>query len=280
MRYLGLELDSRWRFEAHFDRLVPRVQGVATLLDCLMPNLGGPEERVRRLYVGVVRSMALYESPVWTSDLMTRWRSRMLLCRVQRHMAIRVARGYRTISHEAAAVLAGVVPFDLQAETDADIYRPLQILRRSGAAPPDGAVEEWRRRARLMKVLTGHGCFGEYLLRIGAEATAECHQCGAEVGSAQHMLEECPAFWSERRALKNVVGWDLSPPTVVAAMVESEGSWRAMSSFCEAVLSRKEDDERVRERSDPVRIERKRMRRAGWRRLPTASTASGGAGPF
>ena len=33
---------------------------------------------------------------------------------------------------------------------------------------------------RVTQVLTGHGCFGEYLKRIGAEATAGCHHCEAQ----------------------------------------------------------------------------------------------------
>lgn len=35
--------------------------------------------------------------------------------------------------------------------------------------------------ARVTQVLTGHGCFGEYLKRIGAEATAGCHHCEAQI---------------------------------------------------------------------------------------------------
>ncbi|KOC63910.1 hypothetical protein WH47_02406, partial [Habropoda laboriosa] len=51
-------------FEEHFDLLVPRVERAATALCRLLPNLGGPNEWVRRLYEGVVRSMTLYGSPV------------------------------------------------------------------------------------------------------------------------------------------------------------------------------------------------------------------------
>ena len=46
---------------------------------------------------------------------------------------------------------------------------------------------------RVTHVLTGHGCFGEYLHRIGKEATAHSHHCDASVDSAQYTLEYCPA---------------------------------------------------------------------------------------
>jgi len=57
MRYLGLVLDSKWTFTQHFANLVPRAQAAARNLSRLMPNLGGPGDRARRLYMGVVQSI-------------------------------------------------------------------------------------------------------------------------------------------------------------------------------------------------------------------------------
>ncbi|XP_011152747.2 uncharacterized protein LOC105191210 [Harpegnathos saltator] len=39
---------------------------------------------------------------------------------------------------------------------------------------------------RTTQVLTGHGCFGEYLCRIGKERTTQCHHCDADHDSVQH----------------------------------------------------------------------------------------------
>ena len=47
---------------------------------------------------------------------------------------------------------------------------------------------------RITQILTGHVCFGEYLRRIGAERTASCHHCDAELDTAQHTLPEFRAF--------------------------------------------------------------------------------------
>uniref|UniRef100_A0A2H1VT90 SFRICE_037622 n=1 Tax=Spodoptera frugiperda TaxID=7108 RepID=A0A2H1VT90_SPOFR len=69
---------------------------------------GGANASCRRLYAGIVRSMALYGAPVWAPNLMRR-PARALLTS-QRVMAIRVIRGYRTISGEAANLLAGLPP--------------------------------------------------------------------------------------------------------------------------------------------------------------------------
>ncbi|XP_018358553.1 PREDICTED: RNA-directed DNA polymerase from mobile element jockey-like [Trachymyrmex cornetzi] len=50
MKYLGLILDSRWNFKAHFEELAPKLERSAYSLGRLLPNLGGPSYGVRRLY--------------------------------------------------------------------------------------------------------------------------------------------------------------------------------------------------------------------------------------
>jgi hypothetical protein len=115
MRYLGLAIDSGWTFGLHFDLLVPKVTAAANALCGLLPNIGGAGIGVRRLYQGVIRSRVLYGAPIWAGDLMAKRRSLTLLRRLHRTAAIRIARGYRTISHESASVLAASPPFELQA---------------------------------------------------------------------------------------------------------------------------------------------------------------------
>ena len=133
---------------------------------------------------------------------------------------------------------------------------------------------------RVTQVLTGHGCFGEYLHRIWKEATARCHHCDASVDSAQHTLEFCPAWAWPRRDLIVDIGWDLSPPAIHGALLASERGRRAVTSFCEQVMLRKEAAERVRVRSShPERIDRRgRGRRRGhaWTRRPRAAVLPGG----
>jgi hypothetical protein len=58
--------------------------------------------------------------------------------------------------------------------------------------------EAWRDQGgvpltfRTTRMLTGHGVFGEYLLKIGREVTSTCHHCREEEDTAQHTLEFCP----------------------------------------------------------------------------------------
>lgn len=60
MRYLGVELDNNWKIHEHFRLLSPWLRGTATALSRLLPNLEDPNDKPRRLYAGVMESMALH----------------------------------------------------------------------------------------------------------------------------------------------------------------------------------------------------------------------------
>ncbi|XP_039311327.1 uncharacterized protein LOC120359085 [Solenopsis invicta] len=115
-------------------------------------------------------------------------------------------------------------------------------------------LDEWVGRPfgglsyRTTQVLTGHGCFGEYLCRIKKEPTTRCHHCGAARDSAQHTLVDCPAWEELRGVLRAEIGNDISLPPIISQMVGRESAWKAVSSFCEQVMLQKEEAEKVRER--------------------------------
>ena len=120
---------------------------------------------------------------------------------------------------------------------------------------------------RLVQVLTGHGCFGEYLHRVvGREPTTGCHHCVAERegrDTAQHTLEHCPAWANERLFLAPHFGDEFELSTMVLTM-DSKDAFEAMVSFCEQIMSQKETAERERE-CDPA-ADLARRRRPGRRR--------------
>jgi hypothetical protein len=250
--------------------------------------------------------MALYGSPVWAATLTPR--NRTLLRQTQRVMAVRVIRGYRTVSYEAACAMAGTPPWDLEAKALAKVYRCSANVRREGARPSPEMVLRWRERAqrelnrewllrletptaghrtilalqpclqewisrghgsltyRLVQILTGHGCFGRYLHRIGREPSPRCLECGADEETAQHALEQCPAWSAQRQSLIATIGANLSLPAVVQAMAHSARSWAAVASFCEHVMLQKEAAERRRE-VDPLAAPNRRRRPGRNRRL-------------
>ena len=239
MKYLGLVLDSRWNFVEHFRRLAPKLQRAGAALKRLLPNLGGPNASCRRLYAGIVRSMALYGAPVWARSL--RLRPAQQLNASQRVMAIRMVRGYRTVSREAASLLAGLPPWDLEAKVLAHMWELREEAKRRGVTPLPREIaaqrtelrrdlmaawrvrlsqpsaghativaisplfEEWLERRhgvltfRLTQVLTGHGCFGRFLFRIKREETPGCHHCVDRPEDTVEHTVEVCPAWAEHR---------------------------------------------------------------------------------
>ncbi|XP_026316046.1 uncharacterized protein LOC113227367 [Hyposmocoma kahamanoa] len=217
----------------------------------------------------------MYGAPIWANSLTAQGKT--LLRRPQRVITVRVSRAYRTTSYEAACVMA-----ELSSEGEKPLLEHINRwrinIRRAvfrkwqekleeprsghwtiGAIRP--VLAKWADRSwggisyHLAQVLTGHGCFGKYLCRVGREPTTAC-----------------PAFDEQRSTLTAVVGHDLSLLTVVRAMVGSERAWNAVASFCTDVLPRKEAAEQEREEdpsSHPMRRKRLGRRRLAYaRQLP------------
>ncbi|KAJ8708311.1 hypothetical protein PYW07_010436 [Mythimna separata] len=209
-------------------------------------------------------------------------------------MAIRMVRGYRTISREAANLLAGLPPWYLEATVLVRMHDLRVEMQRRGETPLPRLVAVWRtgfRRDlrvawrlrlsqpsaghavitavsplfevwlerghgglsfRMTQVLTGHGKFGRFRHRIKKERTPGCRHCvDRSKDTVEHRVEVCPT-WAEYRRIpvEAVGGGDLSRQALVQVMIRSEEGWRAVASFCEAVILVKEaaDRERVRER--------------------------------
>lgn len=62
--YLGLIISHNWKWNAHFEALMPKAIKVGASLGRLMPNVGGPGLRARKLYLNVAHSILLCRSGV------------------------------------------------------------------------------------------------------------------------------------------------------------------------------------------------------------------------
>ncbi|XP_063822164.1 uncharacterized protein LOC135072142 [Ostrinia nubilalis] len=320
MKYLGLTLDGRWHFSPHFNGLASRLLKAAGALSWPLPNLEGPQTRYRRLYAGVLRSMVLYGAPIWT-DALNKRENAALMRRPQRAIAQKVARIYRTVGHAVACVLAGTPSLGArswdqkargkrpaperrgavrQEEREIMIDRRKEDMTRAqfGCRTLDAigpVLDQWLELPhgfltfRLAQVLTD-GCFGvgDKCILLCRHHTAEesplYHKCGAADDTVQHTLAVCTGWEEQRRVLTAVVGRDLLLPSLVNAMLGSEGCWMVVAFFCEEIFFQKEAAERERE-NDPLASSLRRRRR-GWRRrlydrstLPTdGGQQAGGAG--
>lgn len=122
----------------------------ANALCDLLPNIGESGFEVRQLYEGMVRSRVLYGAPVWAVGLPRSGHSLLLLRRLQRITTTRIVRGYRTISHVSASMLAAPPPFELQALALGRLCHHMRGLCSGGDTPSAGqSVCDVREEARF-----------------------------------------------------------------------------------------------------------------------------------
>jgi len=150
IRYLGVRLDTRLTFAAHVRTVAKKAITSATALSRLMPNIEGPGQWKRRLLASVVESQLLYAAPVWADTVLASARTVTLLVRAQRLIALRVIRAYRTVSDEAALVLAGMPPADLLALERARLKTSFSNLPQPGEGPQSRASIRRRERSTTL----------------------------------------------------------------------------------------------------------------------------------
>jgi hypothetical protein len=68
IKYLGMVIDRRLLFKAHICEVSAKAEKTTNQLRCLMPNIGGPKQLRRRLYVAVTQSV-LYGASSWAGTL-------------------------------------------------------------------------------------------------------------------------------------------------------------------------------------------------------------------
>ncbi|KAL4096908.1 hypothetical protein QTP88_021783 [Uroleucon formosanum] len=129
--YLGVILDKRLTFAAHAITVVTKAARSAAALS--RHNIGGPAQWKRRLLASVVESQLLDATPVWIPAIVEVARTRSILIRPQRSAALRVIRSYRTVSDEAALVLACMLPANLLGHLRERTSDPDCVLQRSPA---------------------------------------------------------------------------------------------------------------------------------------------------
>jgi ribonuclease HI len=122
MKYLGIIFDSKLTFREHINYMVEKcTKLIFALSKSAKLNWGLKNAALKTIYTGGILPLLLYGAPVWRKAIdKASYKARLL--RVQRLMNIKMAKAYRTVSHEALCVLTGTMPIDLKIEQEARIY--------------------------------------------------------------------------------------------------------------------------------------------------------------
>ncbi|KAH8341777.1 hypothetical protein KR074_005620 [Drosophila pseudoananassae] len=115
-----------------------------------MLNCRGPKQGRRLLLQTVCSATMLHAAPLWADAAKTMSYTKGLNS-TYRLCALRVCSGYRTISDDAALVIAGSVPIDLFAAERQELYQALIALSEQTPAATHRLLKESSRATSIQK---------------------------------------------------------------------------------------------------------------------------------
>ena len=111
IKYLGI-FDSKLTFREHVNYVADKCKKLIFQLEkSAKLNWGLGHKALQTIYLGGIQPLLTYGAPVWsTATRKENYKAR--ITRVQRLINIKMAKAYRTASHEALCVLTGMMPID------------------------------------------------------------------------------------------------------------------------------------------------------------------------
>ena len=115
-------MDSKFNFNEHIKYTTDRCTKLINALSkSARLNWGLKQEALRIIYSGAILPQLLYAAPVWAEAIQKKC-NKDKYTRVQRLISLRIARAYRTISHEALCILTGLTPIYIKVEEVVTLY--------------------------------------------------------------------------------------------------------------------------------------------------------------
>lgn len=269
VKYLGVWLDTKMTFAEHIKQATVKAEKTVSALAKLMPNIGGPRSSRRKVLSSVAHSQILYGAPAWHTALQNKKLVQKLIG-TQRKMTLRVCSAYRTVSAEAACVIAGIPPIDLQVIERKQRYTGVNkdaarnnLMLNWQQKWDNGEHGRWTHRLLpniqtwlnrpfgeidyfLTQALSGHGCFHKYLYDRRRSETFNCPYCGDE-DDVEHTLFLCPN-WEEARAIyQSASDRVFNETNMTESLVQNEQSWQWAYRTIRLIIETKERDSRRRQ---------------------------------
>ncbi|CAH2218226.1 jg13488 [Pararge aegeria aegeria] len=139
IKILGLTIDQSLTFNAHMRSTCKKVQAIyKKLCRAAKVSWGLHPEVIKTIYTAVVEPIVLYAASAW-APATKKLGVRRQLNAVQRTFAQKITKAYRTVSLNAAMILAGILPLDLRVQEAAALYKAKKGVFHQ--LPDDRAIE-------------------------------------------------------------------------------------------------------------------------------------------
>lgn len=264
IKYLGVYLDKDLKMRSHVKHQADKAEKLITALSKIMPRMGGPKHKNRILYAHVIWSVVLYAAPTWHRGILTKKYLNMLE-RINRNLALRVCRGYRTISTNALYVIAKIPPMQLLIQERIDVHngmaknaareKLLEDWQQKWQNTADGwtrklipQLKKWYKHEgdisyHLTQCLSGHGVFNQYRHRIKKASNNTCWFCEAE-DSAEHTLFHCKKWNEKRKSLSTEINSQVDVNNMIDELISSDKKWDAINKYIKEIMMEKQKYER------------------------------------
>lgn len=281
VKYLGVVLDRPRTGTAHVNYATSKAMNTCRKLSRIMPRRGGATEAKRRLLASAATSAVLYGAPTWAEKALSSKRNREKLASTQRIIALRVARAYRTVSSKAALVLSGLIPWELLAEErtkrykddssdETDLREKTMVSWQAAWDKEEGGnttrwtkrlipnLKAWVSRTHgdtsyyLTQILSGHGSFQTYMVKIGKTQVATCVLCDSgEEDDVTHTVLRCEKLKEIRERAAALMEDQQTVEKIIQRMLGSDQEWQTIAEALENIMRKK--DELEQERRERVR---------------------------
>lgn len=241
VKYLGLVLDPDLNFKAHAEKTCLKATKTFHALSAILGAKNAKTAR-RRIIARVVEGQLLYGCEIWMGKMANT--ALHELEAVQKRAAVKIVRGFKSMSGEGALVLAGMVPLGMQAEARKTNFQREKRMKK------DELLKRWQERwsktnptwtrslipqielwinrkhgeltSHMTEVLSGHGNFGSFLKVTNRKENGQCPYCNTQE-TVRHQMLYCPRFDKERHAAGLQAECD--PRTIVKIMLKSQEHW-------------------------------------------------------
>lgn len=266
VKYMGIHIAKDAALTHHLKKACTAAVEKLNTLQRVMPHIGGPKTKKRRILTSAITSKLMYAAPIWAPVLRFQKYKNMLES-VNRRIALKIIGGYKTISTTAAIAISGTLPLVDRVEEAKYVYEKGAGSKKEARVDTKKRWQEkWERYNGWAKTfikdvnmwselkhgevdfyvtqaISGHGTFGAYLEKIGKKENSMCWFCDAQIDDPDHTIFKCPRWRREREEAYNKCQCEINNANIAELLLKSTETWGAVTEMLKKIMMKKAEYE-------------------------------------